>query len=221
MLSVLCILGVPSASAFASASVLASVPASAPASAPASVPASVSVPASASAPASASSSETPSASPNPSVSADAALAPAAARRWRGGLSLEFGTLTRPSGCPGYCQDAYGPALGVAIGRALRPTLTVLLEGWLFQREALALAAGVQHALGGRAWVRGSAGVMSTVHHNADGGDGEGVGPALSVSGGVRLAELGGVSTELLMRATAVVHEVGHVTSLSVGYGLAW
>lgn len=144
-----------------------------------------------------------------------------APRWRGGLSLEFGTLTRPSECPGYCENAYGPALGLVVGRALRPRLTLLLEGWLFQREALALAAGVQQALGSRAWVRGSAGVMSTSHHNSDGGPGAGVGPALGVSGGVRLAELRGVSTELLVRATAVVHEVGRVTSLSVGYGLAW
>lgn len=110
---------------------------------------------------------------------------------------------------------------MAVGRALRPTLAVIVEGWLFQREALALAAGVQQALGGRAWVRGSAGVMSTKHHNADGGPGDGVGPALSVSGGLSLAELRGVSTELLVRATAVVHQEGRVTSLSVGYGLAW
>jgi hypothetical protein len=163
-------------------------------------------------------SELAAAQPTPAAPAVARAAPSP---WRGGISLEFGTLRRPSLCPGYCQDAYGPAVGVSAGRVLLPELAVVVEGWLFERDARAALAGAQWWLAGRGWLRGSAGVMSTSHHNADGGEGAGTGPAISLGAGARLACFGEVSTELSLRATAVVHDTGRVTSLTVGYGLAW
>ncbi len=157
----------------------------------------------------------------------AAEGPAAPRaeespqRWHAAMSVEFGTLRRPSDCPNYCDHAYGPALGGSGGYRVSSRHVVVAEGWLFQRDALALLGGMQLLLGERAWLRGSAGVMATSHHNADGGSGSGVGPAVSLGAGVRLARYDRVATEVSARATLVAHEVGIVTSWTVGYGIAW
>jgi hypothetical protein len=152
-----------------------------------------------------------------------AASEAAPRTWRAALSLEYGMLDNPSECPGYCQTAYGPALAISGGYMLTPRMAVVGEGWIFQRDALAGLAGAQLWLGDdeEGWVRGSAGIMSTKHHNADGGGGDGTGPALSLGGGARLSCFDDFSTELSARLTAVFHELGYVTSFTVGYGLAW
>lgn len=146
----------------------------------------------------------------------------APRTWRASMSVEYGTLRRPSECLGYCQNAYGPALGVAAGHMMSPRLALVAEGWLFQRDALGGFIGAQLWLGeGAAWLRGSGGIMSTSHHNADGGPGGGTGPALSASGGVTLSCFGDFSSELSARLAAVEHDLGLVTSFTVGYGIAW
>lgn len=155
------------------------------------------------------------------AAADAVPA-SAARTWRASMSVEYGTLRRPTDCPNYCQDAYGPALGLTAGHMMSPRLALVGEGWLFQRDALGGFVGAQLWLDeGAAWLRGSGGIMSTAHHNADGGPGSGTGPAISASGGVTLSCFGEISSELSARVAAVAHDVGLVTSFTVGYGIAW
>jgi hypothetical protein len=148
-------------------------------------------------------------------------AEASPQRWHAAMSVEFGTLRRPSYCQGYCEHAYGPALGGSAGYRVSSRHVVVAEAWLFQREARGLLGGIQLLLGERAWLRGSAGVMATSHHNADGGGGSGVGPAASLGAGVRVARYDRVATEVSARATLVKHEAGIVTSWTVGYGIAW
>lgn len=156
------------------------------------------------------------------AAADEVPAPESARTWRASMSVEYGVLRRPTGCPGYCQDAYGPALGVAAGHMLSSRVELVVEGWLFQREALGGFVGAQLWLDeGRGWLRGGGGPLRTYHHNADGGDAEGTDPALSASGGVTLSCYGELSTELSGRITTVTHASGRVTSFTVGYGIAW
>ncbi len=157
--------------------------------------------------------------------------PPSPRTWRAAVRLEYGTLRKPSDCQNYCEDAYGPALAVSVGWMMMPRLAVLLEGWLFQRDALAAFAGAQYWLGEEGgWVRAGVGVMDTQHQNSDGGSGAGTGPALSLAAGVRLTRFGdvsassslrNVSTELAVRFAAVTHDAGTVTALTLGYGIAW
>lgn len=148
--------------------------------------------------------------------------PPRVRPWRAAVRVEYGTLRKPSDCPNYCNDAYGPALAASVGWMLMPRLAAIFEGWLFQRDAKAAFTGAQYWLGEEeGWVRASVGVMQTRHHNADGGPGDGTGPALSLGAGVRLTSFGSFSTELSVRFAAVAHDVGTVSSFTLGYGIAW
>lgn len=157
--------------------------------------------------------------PSPAVES---MPPTSQRTWRAAVRLEYGTLRKPSDCPNYCDDAYGPALSLSAGWMMSPQLAVVLEGWLFERDALAVLAGAQYWLGEEdGWVRASVGVMNTRHHNADGGPGGGTGPALNLGAGVRLSRFNNFSTELAVRFAVVTHDVGTVSAFTLGYGLAW